>query len=710
MYCSCRLLASRFSADTTSVSPLMQTLGMYIATALHKTVPQAVIERVKGRRRALLLSVWVIALAGCTIPPQHPTLKKGALPPLLPVRAFVASTDFVGGFQISPDGTRLAWIAVHGIAPRIFVKTIGRDDTRSLGLFSLQFRWAQDSRRLLVHQGSGATEAFHIVAVDVENPGKAPVVLTAKGKGVADIHQVIQSDPVRILVIHNHRDAQVFDLYRIDLDTGESARIAQNPGDVASWVTDRDGVLRGRVRYAGERRWLEMTPPGREDWSETFAWEIHDAVSILGFTAENDALWLLSNRGRDRVALTRFDLRTRTETVVYDHERVDVTNAHLSRASHTPAIAYAHPDYPVTHVFDAAQRADLNAALKKLGVLGAQPIGVEILSADDKDQVGVLSLYSHEGKRYYLWNRATGRITFVAADAMNRHAPHLAPIRPIALKSRDGLTLHGYLTLPRGVPAENLPTIVLVHGGPWVRNQWADPDWLPDYRQVQFLANRGYAVLQVNYRGSTGYGRAFMQAAAGEFAGKMQDDLTDAAQWAVEQKIADPEKIAIVGASYGGYAALVGLTFTPTRFTCAVAQVAPADLVALMENLPEYWKHEMPFWLKYVGNPRVPEERAGMMARSPLHRAAAAQRPVLIIQGSEDVRVKAEQGDRMVAALRAARKAVEYVVISGMGHVAYHWPDAMKIYRTHEDFLARCLGGRSSGFDFYQLGAWAFPR
>jgi dipeptidyl aminopeptidase/acylaminoacyl peptidase len=227
-------------------------------------------------------------------------------------------------------------------------------------------------------------------------------------------------------------------------------------------------------------------------------------------------------------------------------------------------------------------------------------------------------------------------------------------------------------------------------------------------RQAQFLANRGYAVLQVNYRGSGGYGRAFMEAAIGEFAGKMHDDLIDGVNWAIEQGIADPDHVAIMGRSYGGYATLVGLTMTPETFACGIDIVGPADLETLDQHFPAYWQPFMHRWRKYVGDPDNAEDRARMRAQSPLHFADQVERPVLIIQGANDVRVKQDQSDRMVEALRAAGKDVEYRVIKGEGHRIRHWKNRLTEYRAIEDFLAGCLGGRSSGFDYYQLGSWLF--
>jgi len=241
-----------------------------------------------------------------------------------------------------------------------------------------------------------------------------------------------------------------------------------------------------------------------------------------------------------------------------------------------------------------------------------------------------------------------------------------------------------------------------VHGGPWARDEWGFDD------MMQFLSNRGYAVLQVNYRGSTGYGRDYMFAAEGEFAGRMHQDLIEAVDWAVEQGISDPDKVAIMGGSYGGYATLVGMTMTPTRFACGIDIVGVSDLASLLENVPAYWRPNMHLWDRFVGDPDKPADRERMKQKSPLYHADKAINPLLILHGANDPRVHQDQSDRMVEALEAAGKPVEYVVIGGEGHGFGHWKNQLTFYRKTEDFLADCLGGRSSGFDYYQLGSWAF--
>jgi dipeptidyl aminopeptidase/acylaminoacyl peptidase len=649
--------------------------------------------------RTITVVLFSLSIAACAVQPTHESLKGSTLPPLLPVRDFVANTDYNGHYRISPDGKKLAWKAVAGTREEIFVRTIGRDDARSLG-FGAQgysFVWAQDSRRLLFIKDAGGNENFHLFRVAIDKPDERPVDITPLANTRVAIQQIIENDPAHILVIHNGRDKAVFDLYRLNLDSGEMELLYENTEQVIRVVTDRQGRLRARVRQDDDYRYLELpVPEGTTTrWSILSRWRRDDDVQVLKFNRDGDAVYMLSNRDRDKVALVRLDVITGNEAVVYAHPGVDVSAVQFDRRTLEPALAYTQPDYPQVEALDPRLH-DALQAFRKDG-----PAGIYVSSVDDAQHLLTVDVNDDREVDFYLLDRRSGRTTLLGRGPTHAFADKLASMRPIRFQARDGLTLRGYLTLP-ATADRPLPTVLLVHGGPFHRDIWQYN------REAQFLANRGYAVLQVNYRGSRGYGRAFMQAAIGEFAGKMQDDLIDAVNWAVEQGIADPAHIAIMGRSFGGYATLVGLSMTPETFACGIDIVGPADLATLDENFPAYWKPFMHRWRKYAGDPDNAEDRARMRAQSPLYHAGQVVRPVLIIQGANDVRVKQDQSDRMVAALRAADKDVDYLVIEGEGHRIRHWKNRLKEYRAIEDFLAPCLGGRSSGFDYYQLGSWLF--
>jgi dipeptidyl aminopeptidase/acylaminoacyl peptidase len=460
-------------------------------------------------------------------------------------------------------------------------------------------------------------------------------------------------------------------------------------------VTNRNGRLQARVRQGDGQRYLELPNPDNSRWKMLTSWSQDDQVRVLKFSADGKAIHLLSNRGRDKMALVRLDVDTAEETVVYAHPEVDVSRVQFSRTSLEPLLAYTQPDYPQVVALDSSLREPL-AGFRKNG-----PAGIYVTSVDDSQQLVTVAVNDDREVVHYLLDRRTGKTTLLGKGYSHDYADALVAMKPIRFKARDGLVLNGYLTLPE-TSKRPLPMVMLVHGGPFTRDIWKYN------REAQFLANRGYAVLQINYRGSSGYGRRFMAAAIGEFGGKMHDDLIDGVNWAVDQGIADPQSVAIKGGSFGGYATLVGLTMTPDVFACGISIVGPADLESLTRDFPAYWKPFMHRWFQAVGNPDNADDRERMRAKSPLYYADQVQSPVLIIQGANDVRVKQTQSDRMVEALRAAGKPVEYVVIAGEGHRIRHWKNRLKIYRKTEDFLASCLGGRSSGFDYYQLGSWLF--
>lgn len=650
----------------------------------------------KADRLLYALSVLAV-LAGCATAPTSPALRSAPMAPLLPVRDFVANTDYNNHYRISPDGRRLAWMAVSGVRESLFVKSL---DSGAVTVIPIkgEFLWAQDSRHLLFFKDRKGDENYHVLALDLEAPEQAPRDLTPYERTRAGVLRIIQTDSAHVLIVHNRRDPQVFDLVKVELATGREEVIATNPGDVRHWLTDRDGTLLGRIRQTSSEHLLERLDAKRGEWRAIYRWDRFDHVAPVEITEDRTAVWMLSNKGRDRSALVKLDLQSGRETVVYQHPVSDVGAVWFSQRSRAPLLAYVEPDYPQVAFFDASLKADM-AALSP-----SEPHGIRLRSLDDQDRRMTVEVFTDVGKRFYLYDRQTREKTLLGESASAKFIGVLAPVKPVEFKSRDGLTLRGYLTLPKGVAPKNLPTAVLVHGGPWFRDTWGYDRYTN--RLGQFLANRGYAVLQLNYRGSSGYGRQFMEAAIGEFGGKMHDDLIDGVNWLVGQKIADPQRIGIIGRSFGGYATLAGLTFTPDTFACGVSIVGLSDLTT--QKGPEYAKLGRYWWERYFGNPEVTADREKLKARSPYFFADAVKRPVLIVYGAHDARVAHGQSEKMVAALKVAGKDVQSIELSEEGHLINRWPSNLKMYRAIEDFFAGCLGGRSAGFDYYQLGAWAF--
>ena len=644
----------------------------------------------------------VIYLSGCAIAPTHPSLTSASLPALIPVRDFVADRESTGGYSVSPDGQKLAWMGTSGITPALWVKSIAKvgakDDAKAFLTRARYYRWSADSQYLAIVTDSGGDENAHIYVGKVQGSDTKLVDVTPFEKTTSHISRVIDGGS-EIVVTSNRRDKKVFDPYILDLSTGKFTLITTNPGNVAYWGMDREGMLRGRVMVEGEQSLLQV--PNSADfssWKTTAKWSRFDSVHAVELAEGGKWAWALSNRGRDKQALVKLDLATGDEAVVYEVPEVDVDRVLISRKTQRPLLAYSMPNYPRLEVYDAAMKQQL----QKLA--GSQPASMVVTSIDNAESTYTVSVATAKGSKSYLISGAAESL-LLGENSLSRLANLLSTSKPISYTSRDGLQIHGYLTLPEGTAGKNLPMVLYVHGGPWARDRWGNEG---QGKVSQMMANRGYAVLQVNYRGSSGYGRAFQEKAIGEFAGKMHDDLIDGVNWAVKTGVADPAKMAIYGGSYGGYAAMVGATFTPDVFACAVNIVGVTSLARLLETAPPYWELGLPWWYRFVGDPAKPADRAIMDAKSPVFHAAKATKPILILHGVNDPRVKLEQSELMVAALQKAGKQVDYVTFKGDGHGNFKWNNNMTLFRKTEDFLAKCLGGRSSGFDYYQLGAWIF--
>ncbi len=648
------------------------------------------------RSLLLLSSVLLALLAGCSIAPTHPALQDQVLPPLIPVREFVANTEGTSQYRVSPDGASLAWKGVSGLKPAVWVKKLASGETRAIPVRAQAIVWSGDGRFLFLTVDRTGDEDTHVFAVDTARADAQPVDLTPF-KGTRSRIQRRIDNSADVVVYSNARDKKVFDLYRIDPATGSRTLLAQNPGNVTNWSVDRDGRLRARSVQDGDDRYLQV--PDGTAWRTTLRWQKDENWWIADFVPGTNTAWAVSARGRDKEALVRIDLESGAEDVVHEEPEVDIEQVLMNRQGNMPLAAYSMPGYPRARYFDAA----LAARLEPLA--GGEPAAVHVTSKSDDEQTMTVSVGTDRGWKYYLLAGTSKAPELLGENSISGLAASLASTRPIAYAARDGLQIHGYLTLPPGVQARALPMVLLVHGGPWRRDPWT---YQSSYSVQQFLANRGYAVLQVNYRGSSGYGRAFMEKAVGEFAGRMHDDLIDGVRWAVAQGVSDPARVAIYGASYGGYSALVGATMTPDTFACAVDVVGMSDLSRLIENAPAYWALGLPWWKRYVGDPADPAQRKIMDAKSPINHVGKVRSPLLIMHGVNDPRVKFDQSERMVAALRGAGKQVGFVSFQDDGHGNQKWSNNLTMYRKTEDFLASCLGGRSSGFDYYQLGSWAF--
>ena len=644
-----------------------------------------------GVRGAASLGFALLALAACSAPSRPPT--PGAVAPsaVIPVRDLLqADTAATWGYQVSPDGHWLSWIAIAGNLPLVHVRRLDGERVATVRTpFPVAgYRWAADDSHILFQVDGGGSENTQIYVSDVDHPDTPPADLTPFPGTRNTLFAAPSGTPESVLVESNRRDPSLFDLYRLPLDGGAPVLVDKNPGDVVTWYADRRGQPFARLRgVATDRRTIELHDTASGRWRPLLGFDFEDTFRLLDSPLGHDTVWALSNRGRDRISLTHVDMTTGAETVVLSDPVADLEGAWIDTTTGLPLMTWSWPDYQHLTFLDPSLAQDFAR------FTAAGPSTIRILSADDLHHHVIVDVFTEtSGTETWLLDLESHQAKLLSGSLLNRFREHFPITRPIAFPSRDGLTLHGYLTVPRGSEGRRLPLVLLVHGGPWARDFW------PLDSMTLLLANRGYAVLRVNYRGSIGYGRAFEEAAVGQFAGRMQDDLLDGVRWAEAQGVADPDKVAIVGASYGGYAALVGMSFTPHAFAAGVDLFGISDLPSFYRGVPAYWKNEMPLWRKYVGDPDRAIDLAAMEAKSPLAHAAAIDRPLLVVQGANDVRVRRDQSDRLVEALRAAGKPVTYVVFPQEGHGITEAQDVAFYYRELELFLARTLGGA--------VGAW----
>jgi dipeptidyl aminopeptidase/acylaminoacyl peptidase len=647
--------------------------------------------------RSVALCVLMTTLAaGCERAPVHPALRAAELPELIPTYKFVFGRHGSDGFSFSPDGSRLRWSGPSGWGRRLHV----RNPDGSVHVYRVGGSgtyWSADGRRLLILDDKSGAENHHLYSLELDDPDAELRDLTPYPGVRVWLYRVLDSDPQHVLVLHNRRDRNVRDLYRIDLATGAEELVAVNPGDGVAPITDAQGAVLGwrksevAARPRGKPRSAELRA------RSALSRETEDVTRTVGMSPDRRKAWVLSNKGRDRMALFEVDTASGVGALVYEEAGADVGRVLASTLTGAPLTVGTNADYPHTRILDPGLEADLRPLLAEYA--GVR-FGFDIVTTDAAEKRLVIGIYTHADRRYYLLDRTQRTHELLGDQGEAGFGRPLTVPQAVEFQARDGLAIPAYLVRPPGVRDNaRLPLVVLVHGGPWSRVVWSDPGHSEDLLRAHFLANRGYAVLAINFRGSTGYGRSFLTAAVGEMGGRMQDDLVDGVRWAIEKGIADPARIAVMGHSYGGYASLMALAQAPKLFACGVDIAGPTDLVRLIEDFPPYWELELSYWYHYVGDPAVPIDRARMEKISPLNWADRIERPVLIVQGENDVRVRPEQSARMVEALRRRGRQVEYVTIPEMGHSMGYWAHHLRVLRATETFLSDCLGGRAARFD-----------
>lgn len=613
--------------------------------------------------------------------------------PLIPRRLLFGNPDKASP-QISPDGSQLGFLApVNGV---LNVWVSPADDpaaaapvTRDAGRGVRLFGWTYRSDQIVYLQDSGGDENWHIYGVNLST-GEIRDLTPLEGVQ-AQIQRDSHKHPDRILVGLNDRDPQLHDLYLIDLDTGDRELVQHNEG-FAWFVADDEFNVRFAARLTGDggSEYLRRSADG--EWEHAFTISMEDAVttSPLEFDKSGDALYMEDSRGRDTAVLKSIHLESGVETVLASHERADVSGTMFHPTEKTVQAVSFNYDRKSWQVLDETVAADLDF-LKTVS-----PGDIEVVSRTLDDSCWIVAYLRDDGPvRYYRYLRETRQADFLFTNREALEGMPLVKVHPVVIPARDGLSLVCYYSLPHeadpqqtGAVSAPLPMALLVHGGPWARDSWG-------YNPVfQLLANRGYAVLSVNFRGSTGFGKNFVNAGNLEWGAKMHDDLVDAVQWAIGQGIADAGQVAILGGSYGGYATLAGMTFTPDVFACGVDIVGPSNLVTLMETLPPYWQPTIDLFTSRVGDFRTEEGRQFLLERSPLSHVDNIKRPLLIGQGANDPRVKQSESDQIVRAMQEKNIPVTYVLYPDEGHGFARPENNLSFFAIAEAFLGECLGGR----------------
>jgi len=613
---------------------------------------------------------------------------------LIPRASFFGNPTKVQG-QVSPDGRWISWIAPRDGVLNIWVAPTA-DLSKARPLTEEKVRpirqhfWARNSKLVLFINDRGGDENYLLYGVDPN--GGALKSFTPFQKTRVALVRDSRAHPDEILIGLNNRDARFHDVHRLNTLTGELKLVYEN-NEFNEFTADESLTLRlaKKEKAGGASEVLRFDAGKTAPFGEIPA-EDSITTNIVEMLPDGKTLYWIDSRGRDKAALVAQDVATGKQRVLGESERSDVDDVMLNprtRVAEAYSVNYLRNEWiPI----GGAVKADI-AALN--GLVKGQ---WHVVSRDDADKLWVV--YVDEVTKpisYHLYDRKTRALTPLFVTRPDLVGKPLAPMYGVEIKTRDGLTLTAFLTLPVGAsasggprPDKPLAMVLNVHGGPWAQDKFGY------HSEAQWMANRGYAVLQVNYRGSTGFGKKFVEAANREFGGKMHDDLIDAVKWAIDSGVTTADKVAIYGGSYGGYATLVGVTFTPTTFACGVDIVGPSSLVTLIESFPEYWK---PFlestWYRRVGNPAKPEDRELLLSRSPITRMADIKRPLLIAQGANDPRVTQKESDQLVAAMAAKGIPVTYVLYADEGHGFARPENRISFYATSEAFLAKCLGGRA---------------
>ena len=590
-------------------------------------------------------------------------------------------------YQLSPDGQYFSFMAPYERRKNVFVQRIGEEIatrlTSSTDRDISGYGWAS-SERLIYIKDSAGDENFQLYAVNID--GSNPKDLTPYPGVRIQLIDILEDNNEEIIIGMNKNNPQLFEPYRINIHTGEAQQLAENTNliePIDSWMTDHEGRLRIATKVVnGTESVLMYRDHENEDFREILKTDFTETMSPLFFDFdEHHVVFGSSNLGRDKAEIVKFDLHTGKETgeVIFSHDAVDVSGLRYSRKRKVlTSIVYLTDKQHIVFLDPNTERW-----FRKLQEL-LPGVEISITSHNKSEDKFIVRTYTDRSLgAYYFFDIDTEELKKIADVSPWLDENDLAVMKPVSYQTKDGLTIHGYLTLPANIEAKNIPIIVNPHGGPWVRDSWG---YNPE---VQLFATRGYGVFQMNYRGSTGYGKSFFKASFKEWGRKMQDDITDGVQWLVDQGIADKNRIAIYGGSYGGYATLAGVTFTPHLYCCAIDYVGVSNLFTFMKTIPPYWKPYLDMMYEMVGNPEKDQEV--MQAASPVFHVDQIETPLFVVQGANDPRVNIDESDQIVRSLRARGIDVPYMVKYDEGHGFHNEENRFEMYKATLGFLSKYL-------------------
>lgn len=593
--------------------------------------------------------------------------------------------------RISPDGKKLAYLASdENNVLNVWVRDLsipGSDEkvTSETKRGIQSFLWQYDQTHILYEQDKDGDENFHLYQTNIHT--KKTKDLTPYANVKAGIVNYLPQFPSEMLIKMNVRDPANMDVYRLNLKTGHLELDTENPGGVFHWIADHKMQIRAAQSYAKEGALIRVRDSSKGAWRDLISIDMNEIGPlaemggvVVDFSANDKSLYVLSTLGKETVHLIEVDVDSGKYRSIVDDPQFDLSDLMFHPTTHQiEAIGLEKERYDWI-VMNSDLQSDFEFLTKSLNT----PFRIANRDLSNKIWV-VASISDKRPYHYYLYDHSNKNLTFLFSTHPALEKYELCEMMPISFEARDGMQIFGYLTLPLNVEARNLPTVLYVHGGPWARDCWGlSPN-------VQWLANRGYAVLQINYRGSSGYGKKYINAGNKQWSLSMQTDLLDGKQWLVRQGISNPEKVAIFGGSYGGYATLVGLAFTPDEFCCGVDVVGPSNLVTLLKTIPPYWSPGKLKWDIRLGN--LETEENFLMQCSPFFKADQIKKPLLIAQGANDPRVKQSESDQIVQAMRKNKLTVEYLLFPDEGHGFKRPENRMKFSAAVEEFFAKYLGG-----------------